>query len=519
MPQLLGIQLGPRVGGVAGMGRYAVVQRSVDRKLTAEVLLSTDPTDERDWLAHVQRWGQLKHPSIPRLLCLGRLADGRLAAVQQIRPGVPWSQLLADPDHQQWATFIGKERAGTVSGEERLLAHVDIVMRLCLALEHASTHGLAHGNLVTSNVVIGPLGDVQVVGWEHALAGGPKSRSSDLLALTTTLKLAGGGAGLARIAEWVSRDPTADALGLRRRLQTFIQQRDADRLSADANALMETLLAIREDDWELPASRRAGRLIELRVRTLFSMALRLNPELSQARDGLDAYHGWKTQRALTRGDLAEAETHLAAQSQPDPKLQAKVREAQARHRDTLKRAGDFDELLSDTERRQRYGRRAVVLAVLGAVLATGQLLVMLSGFATHLGYAAVMALSGLGLLAASRLSRLQRVLNADRSARLMRNFLLVATFFPATVWVLLDLGEVSFDKGLILTLYQSSIVLAAVAAIYLPVFASLVPVTLVFTAVAALVPATAVWLVAAVTVLACMWGAYLLLRGGASLAK
>jgi tRNA A-37 threonylcarbamoyl transferase component Bud32 len=98
--------------------------------------------------------GQLEHPSIVPVHDLGELADGRPFFVMKLIHGQTLAELLA-------------ARATPAEG---LPGWIGVFDQVCVAVAFAHARGLIHRDLKPSNVMLGELGEVQVVDWGIAKA-------------------------------------------------------------------------------------------------------------------------------------------------------------------------------------------------------------------------------------------------------------------------------------------------------------------------------------------------------------
>jgi serine/threonine-protein kinase len=151
--------------GEGGMGKvYAGVQRSLGRAVAVKVLGGSETNDRaRAALLHEARvTGRLEHPNIVPVHVLGVDASGRPVMVMKRIEGVTWRRLLQDPSHTQWARLLSRHR-------DRHEAHVEILLRVCDALEYAHAQGVIHRDLKPDNVMLGAFGEVYLLDWGVAL--------------------------------------------------------------------------------------------------------------------------------------------------------------------------------------------------------------------------------------------------------------------------------------------------------------------------------------------------------------
>jgi len=151
--------------GEGGMGRVLLAEQ---RSLRREVALKTlkDPAAETVYVDALVRegvvTGHLEHPNITPVHQLGVDASGRPVLVMKRISGVAWSRLLADPEHQAWGTLGAKP-------DDRLRAHVEILLQVANALALAHSRGVLHRDVKPDNVMIGEFGEVYLVDWGVAL--------------------------------------------------------------------------------------------------------------------------------------------------------------------------------------------------------------------------------------------------------------------------------------------------------------------------------------------------------------
>lgn len=144
-----------RLGGVAGSGRMAVVHEAIQLPLQRRVAVKI-PHLEGDadaLIAEARIAGALEHPNIVPIHLLGRDRDGHPRLVMKLIEGEPWGVQLAEPDRR-----------------ERLRHHLGILLAVCNAVGLAHGQGVIHRDLEPHNVMIGPFGEVYVVGWGLAFA-------------------------------------------------------------------------------------------------------------------------------------------------------------------------------------------------------------------------------------------------------------------------------------------------------------------------------------------------------------
>jgi len=108
--------------------------------------------------------GSLEHPGIVPVHVLGCDDAGRPVLVMKRVEGVSWKDLARDDDHAGWAMLD--------AGEDRLRAHVEILMTVCNALHYAHQRSIVHRDVKPANVMIGAYGEVYLVDWGIATRTG-----------------------------------------------------------------------------------------------------------------------------------------------------------------------------------------------------------------------------------------------------------------------------------------------------------------------------------------------------------
>ncbi|HEY0873695.1 MAG TPA: serine/threonine-protein kinase [Vicinamibacterales bacterium] len=141
--------------GRGGMGTvYLAQDRELAREVAIKVSNGVPGADvERRLRDEARILAALEHPGIVPVHDAGRLADGRLFYVMK------------------------RVRGATLTEHARTLASLSerlgIFERICDAVNFAHAHGIVHRDLKPDNVMIGPFGEVLVMDWGAALAGGP----------------------------------------------------------------------------------------------------------------------------------------------------------------------------------------------------------------------------------------------------------------------------------------------------------------------------------------------------------
>ncbi|MEZ4337823.1 MAG: bifunctional serine/threonine-protein kinase/formylglycine-generating enzyme family protein [Sandaracinaceae bacterium] len=153
--------------GRISFGGMGEVRRALDRVLLREVAvklirpaLMERPTIVARFRREARITARLQHPSIVSVFDQGVLDDGRpFFAMREVRGESFHGMItrvhleLADAPH--W----GPDQ------QQALRRLVSVFERVCEAMAFAHAHGVVHRDLKPSNVLVGELGDVQVVDW------------------------------------------------------------------------------------------------------------------------------------------------------------------------------------------------------------------------------------------------------------------------------------------------------------------------------------------------------------------
>lgn len=150
-----------QVRGPLGEGGMGIVELAhqplLDREVAVKRLKRLDPARAHMLLREARITGSLEHPSIIPIHSIGRHEElGPLVVMKRIQ-GQSWSARLdGDPARLE---------------DEKLLAvHVEILVRVCQAVEFAHSRGVIHRDLKPANVMLGEFGELYVVDWGLALS-------------------------------------------------------------------------------------------------------------------------------------------------------------------------------------------------------------------------------------------------------------------------------------------------------------------------------------------------------------
>jgi serine/threonine-protein kinase len=137
--------------GVVFRARDVTLNRDVAVKVLLEKLCG-DEAEEQRILAEAELTGRLQHPGIVPVHDVGRSPDGRPYFVMKLVRGRTLARLLA-------------ERPDPAQELPRFLA---VFEQVCQAVAYAHREGVIHRDLKPGNVMVGALGEVQVMDWGMA---------------------------------------------------------------------------------------------------------------------------------------------------------------------------------------------------------------------------------------------------------------------------------------------------------------------------------------------------------------
>lgn len=380
------------VTGVLGEGGMGVVllahQRSLHREVALKVLKpgNTKESARTALLTEAIITGSLEHPSVVPVHALGHDAEGQPILVMKRIEGASWRDLARDRDHPLWSAVAPE-------GDDRLDAHLEILMAVCNAVHFAHSRGFVHRDLKLHNVMIGGFGEVYVLDWGIAtraavpgtvgplpcpLVGTPSYMAPEmvwsdlaridartdvyLLGATLHALLTGGprhrgeslydvlfsaGASLpfdygpdvpgelaaicnkATSAKPADRFPTA--LALRRAIASFRRHRGSIALSDEAAARLAELRALLAAPAKSAAPANARRVHGLltECRFGFMQALRAWEDNEAARDGLTSCLEMMIEHEIAQRDAEGARALYAELPGPAAKLERQIEALEA----------------------------------------------------------------------------------------------------------------------------------------------------------------------------------------------
>jgi len=143
--------------GAGGMGRIRLAQQvALGRDVAIKQLLDSrkGPKDVAALIREARLTGRLEHPNIVPVHWMGYCEGVGPVVVMKRVKGRAWKQALEDLDRDD---------------ESALAAQVDILLRVCDAIDYAHSQGIIHRDIKPGNVMLGDFGEVYVVDWGIAV--------------------------------------------------------------------------------------------------------------------------------------------------------------------------------------------------------------------------------------------------------------------------------------------------------------------------------------------------------------
>jgi serine/threonine-protein kinase len=149
-----------RLLGEGGMGRvHLAQQRSLGREVAVKTLKEqAEQAAHHALISEARVTSCLAHPGIIPVHSLGLDGSDRPVLVMKRIEGVPWRDLIHDPDNPAWSYWDSRS-------QDRLLAHLEILTQVCDAVHFAHSQGVIHRDIKPENVMLGRFGEVYLVDW------------------------------------------------------------------------------------------------------------------------------------------------------------------------------------------------------------------------------------------------------------------------------------------------------------------------------------------------------------------
>lgn len=150
--------------GVGGMGTVFEAEQASPRRVVALKVMnpgSTAPDAVRRFQQEAEILGGLRHPCIAQVYQAGVLEVAEAGAVMR----VPYFAMELVPGGSPLTTYAGGRGLGT-------RARVELLIRVCEAVQHAHDRGVIHRDLKPTNVLVGSDGAPKVIDFGVARAVG-----------------------------------------------------------------------------------------------------------------------------------------------------------------------------------------------------------------------------------------------------------------------------------------------------------------------------------------------------------
>ncbi|MCB9753035.1 MAG: protein kinase [Myxococcales bacterium] len=156
------------VRGQLGEGGVGIVELAhqplLNRDVAVKRLLDPSPSRAALLLREARITGSLEHPNIIPIHTIGHHPElGPLVVMKRIQG-------------ESWEARLALDRARVRVDENALAAHVEILTRVCQAVEFAHSRGVLHRDLKPSNVMLGEFGELYLVDWGLALELGAPAK-------------------------------------------------------------------------------------------------------------------------------------------------------------------------------------------------------------------------------------------------------------------------------------------------------------------------------------------------------
>jgi len=468
----------------------------------------------------------LDHPYAMRVHGLGRLPNGGIGMLARRVEGAAWSELLADPAHPTWATHTGAEGADPVQG--RLPDHLEVLLKVCMAIANAHKRGVAHCGLGLDAVVVGELGQVQVVAWSQASVAPEEAQiSADVRALGAMLCQivtgqpatdndevvfdVGVDPHLSPICQDAKSGKYATVLGLRRAIVDYLHRRRVVGFREAAGVALHELVQLLERE-ETGSDVDGREVYGLAAKAEFGLlkVLELFPDDRDVSAQLEEYRELMVDRALRQRDEVAARRLLGQMVNPSERLVSRAAALEQTLRAEDQRRSELLEWKADID--PAVGHRLRTRLTVAASLLSGGLQVVFGVLertgvyaAEHLTYASMclltlVVLAGFWLFGRTGLAR-------NVWGRRHMEVLLAIQALPAALFVGTWLLEVPFRATLTLAMLVMTTLLATVAVAAVPVMRGAAVIGLGLYLLGAWVPGYEYILLGLVTMSAGLWTA------------
>ena len=148
-----------------GEGGTAIVDRATQNLLNRDVALkrlksaAKKSSTAHFMLREAQLMAQLDHPNIPPIYQIAFDREGVPLILMKHVKGTSWDVLINHPHHDHW------ERHPS----DQLRTHLEMLVKICFAVEYAHKKEIIHCDIKASNVMVGDFGEVFLLDWGFAI--------------------------------------------------------------------------------------------------------------------------------------------------------------------------------------------------------------------------------------------------------------------------------------------------------------------------------------------------------------
>jgi serine/threonine protein kinase len=361
--------------GEGGVGVVELVhQRSVNRDVALKRVRDvTSPSAAASLLEEGHVMGLLEHPGVVPVFALGRDDSDQPVLVMKRIEGSNWRSLLRDPSHRAWERLTS----------DRLEFNLRVLCRVADVAHFAHARQWLHRDIKPENVMIGEQDEVYLIDWGLAvrmpietadvdqadLVGTPAYMAPEMLkgvgpwlsprtdvylmgavlheVLTGSLRHGGETLRAVLSSAWLSEpvdyppetpaelaalaneataarasDRVPDAEAFRRRIELYLQHREAEKALAEGRGLFEQLVA----DAGPGASLDEVSVIQRfdACAAVMRRGLEIWPESPDAKRALSDLLVWRIRHSLAQGDVLTAQATLLDLPAPDPAVESEV---------------------------------------------------------------------------------------------------------------------------------------------------------------------------------------------------
>ena len=153
-------------GKVFAEGGQGIIREGIDvnlRRLVAIKTLKAQPDDQftrGQFIQEARVTAQLSHPAIIPIYSLNTDADNGLHLVMKLADGKTLKSYLEQLDHEYATSGIGR-----FDERKSLMYRLEIILRVCDALDYAHNRNIMHCDLKPENILIGEFRETYIMDW------------------------------------------------------------------------------------------------------------------------------------------------------------------------------------------------------------------------------------------------------------------------------------------------------------------------------------------------------------------